>query len=303
MSLGCSAAFLGRKLKTAANMSPEKDWWQGRRRQPGLVVITMPEPRAPDDLEAMNDPEAVGCLKTAANLEALGMKAKHKFCGCKEPKQDQVGLGAKRSNTSTIRATILHEVMDAEPESSALDLLKASSSELGLGPPQGTKFGAQPWTSPRRRARSLALDLLKVSMILVISSRMVSFKLGWVSDDDVYKLRNPRWTMGSQFLGAMSSGKHVKVARKFSSHSGGVAVPREVEVLYQSFRDYIVAAAIVNNEFAYFAKYVTFQTNYSEHPICKTPQYNHSRYESPESTFDTFGIVVAGNQGVKTLPS
>nr|GMD29787.1 hypothetical protein Iba_chr09aCG0910 [Ipomoea batatas]GMD36545.1 hypothetical protein Iba_chr09eCG0970 [Ipomoea batatas]GME12124.1 hypothetical protein Iba_scaffold13375CG0020 [Ipomoea batatas] len=63
-------------------------------------------------------------------------------------------------------------------------------------------------------------------MILVISSRMVSFKLGWVSDDDVYKLRNPRWTMGSQFLGAMSSGKHVKVARKFSSHSGGVAVPR-----------------------------------------------------------------------------
>nr|GMC69252.1 uncharacterized protein LOC109174495 [Ipomoea batatas] len=48
-----------------------------------------PEPCAPDDLEAMNDPEAlddpeaVGGLKTAANLEALGVKAKHKSHGVK----------------------------------------------------------------------------------------------------------------------------------------------------------------------------------------------------------------------------
>nr|GLL46313.1 unnamed protein product [Ipomoea trifida] len=48
-----------------------------------------PEPRAPDDLEAVNDPEAVDSpeavdvLKAAADLEALGVKATHKFRGVK----------------------------------------------------------------------------------------------------------------------------------------------------------------------------------------------------------------------------
>nr|GMC69247.1 beta-1,4-glucuronyltransferase 1 [Ipomoea batatas] len=36
-----------------------------------------------NDPEALDDPEAVGGLKTAANLEALGVKAKHKSHGVK----------------------------------------------------------------------------------------------------------------------------------------------------------------------------------------------------------------------------
>nr|GMD82336.1 RNA cytidine acetyltransferase 1-like [Ipomoea batatas] len=41
------------------------------------------EPRVPDDHTVVKDPEAVDDLKTAANLEALGGEAKHKFHGVK----------------------------------------------------------------------------------------------------------------------------------------------------------------------------------------------------------------------------
>nr|GMD50466.1 hypothetical protein Iba_chr11aCG12880 [Ipomoea batatas] len=54
-----------------------------------------------NDPEAADDPEEVGGLKTAVDLEALGVKAKHKFHGFGEPKQSQVGLGTKRWRTTS----------------------------------------------------------------------------------------------------------------------------------------------------------------------------------------------------------
>nr|GLL49542.1 hypothetical protein Itr_chr15CG11190 [Ipomoea trifida] len=54
-----------------------------------------------NDFEAADDPEEVGGLKTAVDLEALGVKAKHKFRGFGEPKQSQVGLGTKRWMTTS----------------------------------------------------------------------------------------------------------------------------------------------------------------------------------------------------------
>nr|GMD76763.1 hypothetical protein Iba_chr13bCG13320 [Ipomoea batatas] len=56
------------------------------RRQHDSSVSTysiQSEPRVPDDHTVVKDPEAVDDLKTAANLEALGGEAKHKFHGVK----------------------------------------------------------------------------------------------------------------------------------------------------------------------------------------------------------------------------
>lgn len=96
--------------------------------------------------------------------------------------------------TSTTRATTIHEVTEAQPKSSALDLLKASSSKLGFGPPQGAKLGAWPWTSSRCWARSSALDLLKVlSSKLIIGPRRGTSEVLLAWDLWGAKLRTPPW--------------------------------------------------------------------------------------------------------------
>nr|GMC97838.1 unnamed protein product [Ipomoea batatas] len=98
--------------------------------------------RVEDDLEAVNDPEAlddpeaVGGLKAAADLEALGVKAKHKFRGCKEPKQDQVGLGTKRVEDD-LEAVNDPEALD-DPE--AVGGLKAAADLEALGVKAKHKF-------------------------------------------------------------------------------------------------------------------------------------------------------------------
>nr|GMD06127.1 hypothetical protein Iba_chr06bCG13030 [Ipomoea batatas] len=51
------------------------------------------------------------------------------------------GLGP-RSNSSTTPNTTVYEATEAEPKSSTLDLLKAPSSKLSLGLPQGVKHRA-----------------------------------------------------------------------------------------------------------------------------------------------------------------
>nr|GMD16349.1 transcription factor MYB46-like [Ipomoea batatas] len=58
-----------------------------------------------DDFEAVDNPETVDGLRATADLEALGVKAKHKFHGCEEPKQDQVGLSNKRWRTTSRSCT------------------------------------------------------------------------------------------------------------------------------------------------------------------------------------------------------
>nr|GMC80134.1 beta-1,4-glucuronyltransferase 1 [Ipomoea batatas] len=120
-----------------------------------------------NDPEALDDPEAVGGLKTAANLEALGVKAKHKshgvkakhkfrgtwnqkveddleavndpealddpeaakhkFRGCEAPKQDQVELGTQKVEAD-LEAVNDPEALD-DPEAVENDLEAVNDPE------------------------------------------------------------------------------------------------------------------------------------------------------------------------------
>nr|GMC60898.1 hypothetical protein Iba_chr02bCG14950 [Ipomoea batatas] len=120
-------------------------------------VATIPEPCAPDDLEAVNDPEAVAGLKAAAHLEALGVKAKHKFRGREERKQDQAlddpeAVGGLKATTDLEALGVKAKLKFRGREERKLDQVGLGTKSRG--PPRGTRREGKTQISWTRRTKT-----------------------------------------------------------------------------------------------------------------------------------------------------